>query len=251
MREQDLQRLNTFDTSDKDPYFLVYRGMNRAFEKAASYAQGELLDIGCGNKPYEKMFPRVTRYIGCDVVQSSDRRVDVLTEATDMPFGPESFDTVFSSQVIEHVSDHQKLFFEAHWVLRPGGHFIVSGPMYWHLHEEPHDYFRFTKYGLKYLFETAGFLVVDIIPNGGKWALLGQVVLHTIQDTRFHRPLVVRIVNRLFAYLDDKKFNDINTINYVAIARKVNAWKSGGSPLSGLADSKHSTTGPKDGWPYG
>ncbi len=221
MREQDLQRLNKFTTSAKDPYFLVYRTMNRAFEKARQYARGELLDIGCGNKPYEKMFPRVTRYVGCDVVQSSDRRADVLAQATNVPFCADSFHTVFSSQVIEHVAEHQKIFAEAYRVLKEDGCFIVSGPMYWHLHEEPHDYFRFTKYGLQFLFQTVGFEVVEIIPNGGKWALLGQVALHTIQDTRLNRPFVVRWINRLFAILDDKKFDPINTINYVAVGRKV------------------------------
>ncbi len=220
MREQNLPRLIDYSTNTSDAYFLEYRAINSALLRVAEQVQGVLLDIGCGNKPYQRLFSCVTRYIGCDMVQSSQNKVDVITVATELPFSSESFDSVLCTQVIEHVEDPEALYFEACRVLKPGGHLILSGPMYWHLHEEPYDFFRFTKYGLRYLSEKTGFEVIEIIPNGGKWAVLGQVLIHTIQNTWLDRKPLVSVTNRIFAWLDDRYYNDFNTLNYVVIARR-------------------------------
>ncbi|HTB33100.1 MAG TPA: class I SAM-dependent methyltransferase, partial [Bacteroidia bacterium] len=165
MREENLDRFSDYNKVDiSDHYYLVYKPLIRDLEYAVKkYAGEKVLDLGCGNKPYEGMFQGIAKeYIGCDVVQSSMNKVDVICEATKIPLPDASFDTVFSTQVIEHVDDHQALVKEAFRLLKPGGHFIVSGPMYWHLHEEPYDYFRFTKYGFKYILEKNGFSVAEI-----------------------------------------------------------------------------------------
>jgi SAM-dependent methyltransferase len=220
MREENLQRLNSARTDLSDQYFLVYRSMFADLEAASQYAKGDLLDIGCGNKPYQKIFNNVNRYFGCDIVNSSDKSVDFVSDSTNIALANETFDTVLSTQVIEHVQEPQKLCQEAFRLLKPGGYFILSGPMYWHLHEEPYDFYRFTKHGFRYLLEKAGFEVIDIISNGGKWALCGLVIIHTIDGTRLKRRPVIKFINGLFSWLDDKEFDDMNTSNYVVIAKK-------------------------------
>jgi SAM-dependent methyltransferase len=216
-----LPRLSDYQTGYRDPYYLVYRKLFLDLERAAVSAKGSLLDIGCGNKPYEKMFVgRVSSYTGCDVVQSSEQRVDIICPATAIPVPDASFDTVLCTQVIEHVADHRALLTEVFRVLRPGGGLILSGPMYWHLHEEPHDFFRFTIYGLRWLLERAGFERIDVTPNGGKWALCGQVLLHSLEGTFLWKSGLIRIINRFFARLDDRYPDARNPLNYVVVARK-------------------------------
>lgn len=220
-REAKLARLSDYQVDIAHPYYLVYRPLNKALALASEYADSNLLDIGCGNKPYEAMFTdRVTSYMGCDIVQSSDNKADVVCEVIELPFASETFRTVLSTQVIEHVAETQRLIDEAYRVLAKGGHFILAGPMYWHLHEEPYDFFRFTKYGLRYILEKAGFEIVRILPNGGKWAVLGQVFVHTLEGSRLYRKPLIRWSNKLFAWLDAKKFNEISTLNYVVVAVK-------------------------------
>lgn len=235
-RVENLPRLeNVEEINVSNPDYLVYLSFHRELKAAVQkYAKGKVLDIGCGNKPYESWFKgKVEKYIGCDIVQSSSNKVDVLCLANKIPLENNYFDTVLSTQAIEHIEDYQGMIEEAFRLLKSGGCFILSGPFYWHLHEEPYDFYRFTKHGFKYILEKEGFEVLEINENGGAWATLGLMINHTFSFHNakankvakgfkyIYRKLKLHIfVNRLFRYLDAKDFNSINTINYVVVATK-------------------------------
>jgi SAM-dependent methyltransferase len=239
MREEKLPRFSDYRNINRSNLnYLVYTYLIKDIEYAVtSYAKGRLLDIGCGNKPYEKAFKgKITEYIGCDIVQSDMSKVDIICEAYDIPLSNDSFDTIFSTQVIEHINDHRSLIKEAFRLLKPGGYFIVSGPMYWPIHEVPHDYFRFTKYGFNYLLKSEGFEITEIRPNGGMWATAGQSLIHALSSgkNRFFPLRVWRFLffklrlyylhNIFFKWLDKMDYNAENTMNYVAIAKKISEY---------------------------
>lgn len=217
MREEKIDRQSSYKISAKNPHYLhlkyLVEDLKSSIEK---YAKGRLIDIGCGNKPYKDLMKNVTDYVGCDIVQSNLECVDVLCEANNIPLPSESFDTAFSTQTIEHVADHKGLVRESFRLLKKGGYFIVSGPMYWPLHEEPYDFFRFTKHGFKYILEESGYTDIEIMANGGRWALCGQVFLQNFKLHRFIR----YPVNKFFAWMDKKYRNEYNTMNYVVIGHK-------------------------------
>ncbi|WP_347924926.1 class I SAM-dependent methyltransferase [Pontimicrobium sp. SW4] len=235
-RKENILRLeNVKEITVSNKNYLVYLSFHRELNKVIQrYAKGRLLDIGCGNKPYNAWFKGlISEYIGCDIVQSSSNKVDVICQANNIPLESNSFHSILSTQVIEHVEDHQGMVNEAFRLLKSDGYFILSGPLYWHLHEEPYDFFRFTKHGFKYVLEKAGFEIVEIIENGGAWATLGQVINHTVSFSNpkankvvrgikyvFRKLKLYRLVNKVFAYLDVKDFNTINTMNYVIVAKK-------------------------------
>jgi len=236
MREENIQQLKDTNKGIDNVEYLAYKYyFQDLFGSFKDYAKGRLLDIGCGNKPFSTFLkPLITEHVGCDIVQSSERSVDILCAANNIPLGSNSFDTVISTQTIEHVEDHQGLVNEAFRLLKPGGHFIVSGPMYWPLHEEPYDFFRFTKHGFTYILQKSGFRIAQIKSNGGKWALCGQVMLQTIypdvQNEKTFKGYGMRLLfkmmggvkgfNRFFSKMDDKYKDERNTMNYVVVATK-------------------------------
>lgn len=215
-------------------YIATYFIVSDIKDAINKYAKGDLLDVGCGNKPYVQLFDKlIDKYIGCDIVQSSENVVDNICPANDLCFANDSFDTVFSTQVMEHVADHQGMVAEAFRVLKKGGYAIFTVPFSWELHEEPYDFFRFTKYGLKDLFEKKGFEVVSIKSNGGKWAAIFQLWLNVLLSTRKYVTIRSRIIKLIFIrlkfiilynkfsiWLDKRYYDDVLTLNYILIAKK-------------------------------
>lgn len=235
MRTENLGRLSNTELTKSDLYYLHYKSYHRdLFYGIKKYSKGDVLDIGCGNKPYEKIFEgHINKYTGCDIVQSNQNKVDVLSPANKIPLEDNSFDTIFSTQTIEHVEDHQGLVNEAYRLLKPNCYFILSGPFNWQLHEEPYDFFRFSKHGFKYILENAGFELIEIKENGGMWSVVGQYIIKNISNDHIGRNKKIRILfnllkrlkviyllNCFFESLDKKDYNSINTINYVIIAKK-------------------------------
>src|SRR4051812_38793948 len=158
MRQEKLPRISDWQIKPKHPHYIHYyfliRDLKDAIEK---YARGSFLDLGCGNKPYESLYnPLTSSQVGCDVIQSDKNRVDVICPASDLKFPDNKFDCVLCTQVLEHVYEHDRMMKEIHRVLKPGGTIILTVPFAWELHEEPYDFFRYTKHALKELFESSG-----------------------------------------------------------------------------------------------
>ena len=155
---------------------------------AAAYATGELLDVGCGNKPWLDVFrPRVSKYTGIEhesvfsettasTSGSGENAPDLYYRGDALPFADASFDTVASFQVLEHTADPFVLVRDMARVLRPGGRLILSAPFSYRVHEAPHDFFRYTAHGLQSLVEREHLRVESVIPFGGLWSVLAHKV---------------------------------------------------------------------------
>lgn len=235
MRQENLSRLSNIKVARGSQDFLVMHYLIKDLKSVINeYAKGNVLDVGCGNKPYEEIFTDKSKtYTGCDVVQSDKHKVDVICPATELKFEDNSFETVFSTQVIEHVSDPFKMLSEINRVLKVNGCLILSAPFSWELHEEPYDFYRYTKYGLLAMLEQSGFQVLSILPNGGKWAAIIQLNLNIIYSTFKKKTLTAKLLKALFTKLgftslvnslalliEKKHFDDLLTLNYVVVARK-------------------------------
>jgi ubiquinone/menaquinone biosynthesis C-methylase UbiE len=236
MREQGLVRLTATKLRKNDHDYIVMKHLIEDLKRVVpQYAAGDVLDVGCGNKPYEQLFESVSnKYVGCDVVQSSENKVDVICEAVNLLFDDNSFDTVFSTQVIEHVEDPFKMLGEMYRVLKKDGIVIISAPFCWELHEQPYDFFRYSKYGLHAMFKRHNLEILELKANGGKWAAIFQMNINMIYSTfakkTFFRRIIkllfinfhfTSVLNRIACWADKRYHDDLLTLNYVIVGKKI------------------------------
>ena len=168
---------------------LVHHIHDRALRRAVeAHVHGRLIDIGCGTKPYGAMVaPYVSEHVGVDheETQHPRERIDRFGSAYALPATEGEFDSALCTAVLEHLEEPAEALRECHRVLRPGGTAIYSVPFIWHLHEEPRDFFRYTRYGLDHLFRRAGFEIVEIRALSGFWVTFGEMLVYNLY--RFNR----------------------------------------------------------------
>jgi SAM-dependent methyltransferase len=147
----------------------------------ARYAKGRLLDVGCGDKPYESLFAsHVDQYVGVEYrdtytesANAKKGKADFIYSGDRLPFEEGSFDTVLASQVGEHVLDPRAFFKELVRVLRPSGRLILTVPFSYRIHSDPNDFHRFTKYALQEYARALGLQIEVLEARGGLWSVVG------------------------------------------------------------------------------
>jgi SAM-dependent methyltransferase len=158
----------------RKPIEKVMRDFARRFDK-----NKKILDIGCGNKPYAKYFS--CQYIGLDPFPET--AADIVKNAWQTGCADNSFDGVILNQSLEHIPKTNETIAEILRILKPDGLVLVTVPQTMRHHSVPltsaqapyknfdtqaipywnEDYFRFTKFGLIYLFRD--FQILSLSPN--------------------------------------------------------------------------------------
>lgn len=136
--------------------------------------KGHLYDLGCGEMPYREWLLNYTEsYTGVDWGNSLHQlTADILADLNEpLPINSEVADTIISLSVIEHLQKPEQFLNEAYRILKPGGNIILQVPFMWWVHEAPYDFFRYTRYGLQYLFEKSGFQSIQVFPQTGFWVM--------------------------------------------------------------------------------
>lgn len=145
---------------------------------ARETAAGSLvLDAGAGECRFKPLFDKAT-YVSVDFAQGDPRwdysNLDAVGRLEELPFSAASFDHVLSIVVLEHTPQPNKVIEEFRRVLKRGGMVHIVVPHMWEEHQKPHDFFRFTSSGIRYLLESNGFRIRKIHPVGGFFWQLGR-----------------------------------------------------------------------------
>jgi SAM-dependent methyltransferase len=168
--------------------------VGRAYEGILPrFASGRLLDFGCGTVPlYRAYRPFITDVVCAD--WTANAHVDLVCDlSAEVPLQSSSFDTILASDVLEHLPNPTVTWGEFHRLLVARGRVIANVPFCYGLHEEPHDYFRFTEYALRMHAETAGFDVLAITPVGGAPEVVADVTGKVLASVRIGVPLGVAV----------------------------------------------------------
>ncbi|CTQ63120.1 class I SAM-dependent methyltransferase [Roseibium album] len=116
-----------------------------------SRSNADCLNIGSGGEIEAILRSYDLRLTSIDL--DANRQPDIVMDACDLNFKDGTFDAVLMFEVLEHVPTPHLAVTEIHRVLKPGGHLYLSTPFVFGIHDAPHDYFRYTKFGLQFLFK--------------------------------------------------------------------------------------------------
>jgi SAM-dependent methyltransferase len=143
-----------------------------------------VLDAGAGEGQYAHFFDK-RRYVGVDLGVGDAAwdygRLQAVADLTALPFRDESFDACISIVTLEHVKEPARALREIARSLKSGARVLLVVPHEWEVHQSPHDYWRFTRHGIQYLLEEAGFQHIRIEPVGGFFRLLARRLANGMQ----------------------------------------------------------------------
>lgn len=151
------------------------------YEKVAAFAANKknkkILELGSGplvkGKYYfssKHLFNERNEFIQSDINKSFGHPV---IDVTKMRYKDE-FDIILCLNVLEHVYDYQKAIKNMHAALKPKGIAIIAVPAFYPLHDEPHDYWRFTEHALRNMLQD--FKKVTITHKGKRQFPFGYYV---------------------------------------------------------------------------
>lgn len=179
------------------------RTIHRDLKKALKEASGKVLEIGCGLQPYRHLLDDRAEYHALDWERSEDcfacRAGDALSyDGSRFPYGDETFDLVFHTEVLEHVENPAPFLSECFRVLNGQGRMLFTVPFAARYHYIPCDYWRFTPAGLIRLLQDARFTDIEVVPRGNDIA----VAMHKLNSLCYRlifrdiRPGILRWIHR-------------------------------------------------------
>jgi SAM-dependent methyltransferase len=146
-----------------NPFYFSRKGLLQNILPLAKNITGKTLDVGCGGKPYEQLC-NSSEYIGLEFDSPENRankKADSFYNGKDFPFIENEFDSVITTQVLEHVADQTRFFKEINRVLKIDGKLLLTVPFIYNEHEQPNDYVRYSSFGLKAEIENYGFEIIE------------------------------------------------------------------------------------------
>ena len=152
---------------------------------AARLPEGaRVLDAGAGEGRFAPPF-HACRYCGVDLAVGDAAwdygHLDAIADLTALPFPQAAFQAAIHIVTLEHLREPACALAEIARVLVPEGTLLLAVPHEWEVHQAPHDYYRYTRYGLVYLLEKAGFEISELRACGGYFRLLARRLLNGLQ----------------------------------------------------------------------
>lgn len=146
-----------------NPFFFARKNLHKNISELCGNLSGRVLDVGCGSKPYKKMILH-TDYIGLEFDTPENRvskQAEYFYDGVYFPLKDAEFDSILTTQVLEHVFTPEIFVAELNRVLKPEGKLLLTVPFVWDEHEQPYDFGRYSSFGLKALLERHGFEIIE------------------------------------------------------------------------------------------
>ena len=162
-------------------------------KEIAKNRTSKVLNVGSGGnlenlirKNFDDVFS-----IDIDKERKPDQIIDICDENFEKKINYEP-SLVCCFEVLEHTKNPSKAIQNIYNILKKDDFFLVSVPFNFHIHDEPNDFFRFTHYGLKMLFND--FAEVEIKRRNG-W--LESIFVNIIRLEK-ERNILSKIIGKMF-----------------------------------------------------
>ena len=185
------------------PQFFSYIHEEKNLRDACANLSGHVLDVGCAESRPRDYLPDDAEYIGLDYFLTAsgwyETRPDVYGDAQALPLADDSVDHALLLDVLEHLPHPTRCLEELHRVIRPGGSLTIQVPFLYPLHDEPLDFHRWTRHGLRRAASECGYSIALEEANGHPLesaALNANIALSksTINWIRGRNPLAIMVV---------------------------------------------------------
>lgn len=183
-----------------NPFYFARKGLYKNVLELITGLNGKLLDVGCGTKPYENLC-KVNEYIGLEIDDEGNRNhnyADVFYDGKTIPFEDNTFDSILSNQVFEHVFNPNDFLKEINRVTKIGGLFLMTVPFIWGEHEQPYDYARYSSFGLKHILSENGFEVIEHRKSNSGLEAIFQLINDYIYTVTLTKSAYVNLLTTLF-----------------------------------------------------
>ncbi|WP_373974369.1 class I SAM-dependent methyltransferase [Chitinibacter sp. SCUT-21] len=178
-----------------NPFYIARAGLYHSVKAQSHHAKGFLLDLGCGSKPYQEIFKTCT-YIGIEKFPTKNQNstADIYYNGSHLPFSDNTFDTILISQVLEHIFEPDEFLSELTRVAKPSAKIIITIPFFWAEHEQPHDYARYTSFGISKLLNDNRLSIISQTKVGNSPNTILQTILSSIYDSSKNLPRPLRLI---------------------------------------------------------
>lgn len=194
------------------------------FSVIKMYAKGRLLDLGCGNVPLYEFYKDITDEVVCVDWENSFHENKFLDYQFNLnlpfPKNLEKFDTIITTDVLEHIEEPNVFFSEIVKLLKDDGKLILSTPFLYWIHEAPYDYYRYTEFKLRNLCKQNNLEIIQLKPYGGINEVLADLIAKSFANRRF----VIKIYNKTIPMLlkiFSQKQSSVFPLGYILIAQKI------------------------------
>jgi len=129
----------------------LYPFLERQYEKIRP--NDRVLSVGAGGG-VNRLLAEYASENGFDVIEfdiDSERDPDIQGDICTYDFEGKTYDVVVFCEVLEHVHSPHLAVQNLYKILNEEGRLILTVPFMLPIHESPHDYYRYTRYGLEFL----------------------------------------------------------------------------------------------------
>ena len=160
-----------------------------------------VLEIGGGrlstNHSYEDLFPNRHTF---DI--DPERLPETIGDVHSLPFEDESFEFILCTEVLEHLHTPHQAIAEMKRVLKSGGALVLTTRFVFPIHDAPHDYYRYTEYGLRHLFKDWD--IIQLQAETQSFSAMGALFQRLGFQTNLKGGKFTKIILYGFAFLLDR-----------------------------------------------